>query len=1026
MIKSASTQTVKDSVRMTMETINMQHTFDTPLIAVIRDSRGFMKVAVAVKLFFFLSTFYFVPGAQAVELAAEAGQARNVFHPRGRNDEEKLSNTLQAIKEHVTERKFQLDKRVREESGLWEDFLNLFGASSLAAEDLGKLQSMAQAAEQLHQKNLVSFAELEQELKAKRLSDVILQRHADAVNQYQAQYQQFREKLGRAMQAASLRDQDTALSELDRFLDKQQFKRRQQPFDPNNLPFGTPDPKKIREPVTDPQQLNRLLGLDSQPGVLKNIVDGVIKPAYAQTGNQPTLADLEPTIDVQITEAIQVKAAELNHNPVTIYNWVCNNIEFMPTYGSIQGSDMTLQTKRGNAFDTASLLIALFRASNIPARYVYGTVQIPVDQVMNWVGGAEAPEAAMSILGQGGIPNVGIIEGGRITHIKLEHVWAEAWVDFEPSRALKNIQGDSWVPMDASFKQYDYTDGIDIQQQVPFDETSFVQTIVDNAVIDEQAGSVQGIDPQYVQGQLTQYRQQVDEFINTQNPDATVGDVLGTKTIRKLNSAVLAGSLPYDLVARIGTFSVISDQLRHKYRFQLQDQYGVSLFSRTVNLPEIAGKTLALSFKPKTVQDEQTLRSYIPNDASQLPQNLPGYLIRMEAEWVVDGQAHATGTTHSLGEEVTLEQALYMPGFGWENASSHIVAGEYHAIGVDTGTTSTLQLNSVQTGLETAKAQLETFQQNGDESLLAGLTKHQLTGGILQTGVLSWFAINNRLDALSARQLGMIDVRLPSFGTFSTSARVEYSWGLLPRRVGFPGVVMDLDMIRSAVAAKDNDQARQLNYHRLTGVRYSAFEHIVPEQLFSTPESPAQGISAVKALTLAAAQGQTIYTLTQANSSQLNRIVIDANARAEIRDAINAGQQVTVHEQPINQSGWSGSGYIIFDPVTGSGAYKISGGANGGVLLAGIGILGIAIIGYAGVLAGAIVVAPMLLALALSLALHLIVLELIFNDDIPWHDISGSIFAIVGIVATAIGVLFPALGIAMAIVSILASVLGLI
>jgi hypothetical protein len=31
--------------------------------------------------------------------------------------------------------------------------------------------------------------------------------------------------------------------------------------------------------------------------------------------------------------------------------------------------------------------------------------------------------------------------------------------------------------------------------------------------------------------------------------------------------------------------------------------------------------------------------------------------------------------------------------------------------------------------------------------------------------------------------------------------------------------------------------------------------------------------------------------------------------------------------------GWTGSGYIISDPATGSGAYKISGGANGGWLL---------------------------------------------------------------------------------------------
>jgi transglutaminase-like putative cysteine protease len=80
----------------------------------------------------------------------------------------------------------------------------------------------------------------------------------------------------------------------------------------------------------------------------------------------PVAGDLAQTEDVQITPAIQALADSLGKNPVKIYNWVRNNIEFLPTYGSIQGADMTLSTRRGNAFYTASLLIGLLRASNIP------------------------------------------------------------------------------------------------------------------------------------------------------------------------------------------------------------------------------------------------------------------------------------------------------------------------------------------------------------------------------------------------------------------------------------------------------------------------------------------------------------------------------------------------------------------------------------------------------------------------------------------------------------------------------------
>jgi hypothetical protein len=60
------------------------------------------------------------------------------------------------------------------------------------------------------------------------------------------------------------------------------------------------------------------------------------------------------------------------------------------------------------------------RAANIPARYAYGTVEIPAEKVMNWVGGATTPQAALTILGMGGVPIKGIVEGGKITKFKME------------------------------------------------------------------------------------------------------------------------------------------------------------------------------------------------------------------------------------------------------------------------------------------------------------------------------------------------------------------------------------------------------------------------------------------------------------------------------------------------------------------------------------------------------------------------------------------------------------------------------
>jgi|GEM_PF-5241152 len=104
--------------------------------------------------------------------------------------------------------------------------------------------------------------------------------------------------------------------------------------------------------------------------------------------------------------------------------------------------------------------------------------------------------------------------------------------------------------------------------------------------------------------------------------------------------------------------------------------------------------------------------------------------------------------------------------------------------------------------------------------------------------------------------------------------------------------------------------------------------------MFVNEQNPGEAISAVKALQKASAAGQRIYHITQTNQSTiLANIHHDADTMAEIRNALNAGKEVITHTDAVSVPGWSGAGYIITDPDTGSGAYKIAGGGNGGFLI---------------------------------------------------------------------------------------------
>ncbi|MFA7240496.1 MAG: transglutaminase domain-containing protein [Sulfuricellaceae bacterium] len=224
------------------------------------------------------------------------------------------------------------------------------------------------------------LAATEADLIAKKLPPEILTRHRAAVADYKAKQSEFKRQLKTLEDADDKEDETgraTGIGSLATWLDQNQKGKPHTKTDPNKLPFRTPD-AKVRSPVETEQGYRAKPGLfearaTQQAGALPK---GANRFAAITDPRAPSTADdLAETEEVRITPAIQAQAAALNNNPVKIHNWVRNNIEFIPSYGSIQGSEMTFQAKRGNAFDTASLEIALLRAAGIPARYVYGTIQ---------------------------------------------------------------------------------------------------------------------------------------------------------------------------------------------------------------------------------------------------------------------------------------------------------------------------------------------------------------------------------------------------------------------------------------------------------------------------------------------------------------------------------------------------------------------------------------------------------------------------------------------------------------------------
>ena len=793
------------------------------------------------------------------------------------------------------------------------------------------------------------------------------------------------------------------------------------------LPWRTPTPTK-REPAQTRQAWSEQLGLPAGQAALQSApvtklttVGGVQFTVPPSADQAPSDADLGETDEIVLTAAIKAKAAELGKNPVAIQNWVRNHIEWVPTWGAVQTADTVLASGRGNAFDIASLTIALLRASNIPARYQLGTIELPVAQTMNWVGGAQVPAAAQQLLAQGGIANTGIIMNGKIASIRMEHIWVSAYVNYAASKGAVdggadasppqhpniNANANGWLPLDASYKQYQYAPGMDLQKAVPLDAKALLDSAQLGATVNEAEGWVQNLNQAAVQNQMQQYQAQLQSYINSQNAGATVGDVIGKKIIAERMPSTLSGQLPYTVVTENPATSRIPASLQHQFRYSLMDQWGDQILNYTAKVSELVGKRITLSYVPADKATEDLIASYLPKphadgrliQPSELPTSLPGYLIRLNPQINVDGQvvAHSSmGLTMGTDLQGQGGFTQYSNPTQWDLTpdASHVV-GQATAIGISAGGISAKQLEVLKARLENSKSQLQ-----GNST--AGMFGEQIIGDMLTAVIWSWFAAAESHNRLSQSQAGVVETPGLSYGLFHAVVNPIYSWGVV-RQVKFPGVNIDIGHIRNLTWAKDNDQDKWVSYNRSRGQYMSALENVVPEHFFNDssqcnlvgaensrvglPDCP-QGISAVKAINVAMAQGQKIYTITLnvfQNNPNIVNVALAAHSQEtknRVQSALSAGQEVTIHQTPIMVSGWKGAGFFSIDPQTGAGAYTIEGGSNGGSLYeflfgAGMGALLISSFLLVAEIFAALIAATFGLGLLILLVLSVVLLSLI-------------------------------------------------
>jgi hypothetical protein len=521
---------------------------------------------------------------------------------------------------------------------------------------------------------------------------------------------------------------------------------------------------------------------------------------------------------------------------------------------------------------------------------------------MNWLGGFTDPQAALNFMASGGVPITGLRSGGKIVAVRMEHVWVRAYVDYVPSLGAVHKNGNTWIPLDASFKKYNYTEGVDFQTVVPFDGQALVDQLKSTATINGQGSYVTNVNSALVQSALAEYNARLESYVGQNLPNATAGDILGKKEVVKKEQPILPASLPYKIIVAGTETPEVPSAQRHKIDIQLNDaaSFGAA-FTYSATLPQLAGKRISVSYEPATPAD----KSIIDNYAAQYATSIPAYLIQFKPVLRVENTVFATGPSVGMGAVQNLAISISAPA-NTEVVTHNLMAGDYTAI-----------------GLNPAKITLDSLQNR--------VGKNDVTepvGEMLHQTALSYWAEADAFNDVIAKTLRVRNMRHPSELVATAKVSVTSMFGV-PSSATYKSRNLDVKLDNQSVTGKSADKAKEFAYMQQSGANSSFLEGAIFDQLFG--KNIGDSISAVSVMKLANDQGIPIYGVDAANVAMvLPELQVAEEIKAEVANAVNAGLTVQIPKTNISQLGWVGVGYIITNSVDGTGAYRISGGLNGG------------------------------------------------------------------------------------------------
>lgn len=614
--------------------------------------------------------------------------------------------------------------------------------------------------------------------------------------------------------------------------------------------------------------------------------------------------------EVTFSQAIQDQADALDNDPLKMLNFVRNEVKYIPYYGSKKGSGATLVELAGNDMDKASLLIAMLRHSNIPARYRHVDAKMDIKTV-NELLGVDNSDAAAMILSLEKIPYIRYVDQDENPlFFVIEHTYVEAYMPYGVSRGTDINDGGTpqWVPMDPTINAYYYEQLVDLVDLMN-DNGFQIETFFENYL----EGSYPNLEP------LPAFKSEVESYLeNYVSPhppeydfDLTYDEALTHSYPMIRNLEFIPGTLPYEISANLNTYDYIPTSLRHTIKFIIKDSSNNEVLNHTSYVSDLADKELLVAYDAATPSDQATIDTF-----DTIYDVVPLSLVNVKPVVKVNGSVLATGTASSTMGKVqkyTMEFNTPKRTVGSPVATEVIDSIEKSTI---TGTAEAIALNTDRA----IPPELRPEEDTESDSFMSNQ--------MLYRTALDY------LDRLQYTQGELADIIGGDFTHVATRASISNgvqvtTSGGQPYSFDWKGLRIDASSkVRYFNRFDEDIKKNRKEFIAIFGLQASQDESDIFEDNFDV-----ESVATVKGLKMVSDgqfAGVTMHKITEANENDIDSLNISNSTKTIFHTAIDNDRIIYTPSAPITYGAWSGLFYITVDFEGGDATYAIGEGLNGG------------------------------------------------------------------------------------------------